>query len=72
MGDIAKWAETLPSLPVCGEASCVGNGPCVLVSDLLSNPYSAALLAMGLWANHRCLAGLVASSEGPRGVLWFS
>lgn len=65
----AKWDENLPSLPGSGESSCVVHGTCVWVSDLLSNSYFAALLAVRLWANYWCLSGLVAFSEWLRGAV---
>ena len=45
MGHTVKRAKNLTSLPASGGASYVSDGSCVLVSDLLSNPYFAALLA---------------------------
>lgn len=65
MGSTAQWAENLLLLLESGEASCVIDGACVWVSDLLSNPYFAALLATGwLW-----LTGWLASSKQQRGAV---
>lgn len=68
MGSTAKWAESLPSLPESGQASCAVDGSCAWVSDLLSNPYFAELRATRLRANDWCLPGSAASSEWLRGA----